>query len=110
MASTGAPRPAPPAHRGRAAAAGCGKKKAIKVVYIGNPMRVTTSEGLTGRHADLAGSASAAAPPLRAAPPPRGQIRRRRRGAATAASGGEARRGGGGGLRRRGEATTTAAE
>ncbi|KAF8715940.1 hypothetical protein HU200_026905 [Digitaria exilis] len=42
------------------AAAGRGKKPPVKVVYIGNPMRVTTSEAgfralvqeLTGRHAD----------------------------------------------------------
>jgi hypothetical protein len=47
--------------KGKAAAAGGGgKKPPIKVVYIGNPMRVTTSasgfralvQELTGRHAD----------------------------------------------------------
>ena len=43
-----------------AAAGGGGKKQPIKVVFIGNPVRVTTSEAgfralvqeLTGRHAD----------------------------------------------------------
>ncbi|RLN30965.1 uncharacterized protein C2845_PM05G33720 [Panicum miliaceum] len=46
--------------KGKAACGGGGKKPPIKVVYIGNPMRVTTSEAgfravvqeLTGRHAD----------------------------------------------------------
>ena len=52
----------PGKRKGKAAAGGGGgkKKPPIKVVYIGNPMRVTTSEAgfralvqeLTGRHAD----------------------------------------------------------
>ncbi|TKW26590.1 hypothetical protein SEVIR_3G200000v4 [Setaria viridis] len=59
--------------KGKAAAGGAGgKKPPIKVVYIGNPMRVTTSaagfralvQELTGRHADpykySGGSGSAA--------------------------------------------------
>ena len=64
----------PGKRKGKAAAGGGGgkKKPPIKVVYIGNPMRVTTSEAgfralvqeLTGRHADpykSSGSGSAAA-------------------------------------------------
>ncbi|RLN00732.1 uncharacterized protein C2845_PM06G17830 [Panicum miliaceum] len=61
----------PGKRKGKAAGGGGGKKPPIKVVYIGNPMRVTTSEAgfralvqeLTGRHADpykYSGSGSAA--------------------------------------------------
>ncbi|OEL21005.1 hypothetical protein BAE44_0017976 [Dichanthelium oligosanthes] len=58
--------------KGKGAEGGGEKKPPIKVVYIGNPMRVTTSEAgfralvqeLTGRHADpykYSGSGSSAA-------------------------------------------------